>query len=288
MGISTVLGRTHEIDLPGGRIRYHDTGAGSPVLFVHGLLVNADLWRKIVPGIAAAGYRCLTPDWPLGSHQIPVPDASLTVPGVVDLIASFIERLDLTDVTVVANDTGGALTQVLLTRHPARIGRVVLAAVDSYEAFMPPPFNVFPLLAKIPGSMRPVTEVARIRALHSTPVVFGSIAKRPLPPEIADSYLVPSRESGAIRRNLRLFLKGAKSRYTLEAASHFGSVEIPVQVVWAREDKIFPMSYAERLTRDLPHATLKIIDDSYTFIPEDQPELLTESILEFTRLHATP
>lgn len=288
MGISTELGRTHEIDLPGGRIRYHDTGEGSPVVFVHGLLVNADLWRKVVPGIAAAGHRCLTPDWPLGSHQIPIPDANLTVPGLADLIASFLDRLDLTDVTVVANDTGGALTQVLMTRHPARIGRVVLASVDSYEAFMPPPFNVFTWLAKIPGSMRPVVEVARIRALHSTPLVFGLIAKRPLPPEIADSYLVPSRESGAIRKNLRLFLKNAKARYTLEAATHFGSVEIPVLVVWAGEDKVFPLSYAERLTRDLPNATLKIIDDSYTFLSEDQPELLTESILEFTRLHATP
>ncbi|MFB8277184.1 alpha/beta fold hydrolase [Nocardia colli] len=288
MGISTELGRTHEVDLPCGRISYHDTGEGSPVVFVHGLLVNADLWRKVVPGIAAAGHRCLTPDWPLGAHRIPVPDANLTVPGLADLIASFLERLDLTDVTVVANDTGGALTQVLMTRHPARIGRVVLAAVDSYEAMMPPPFNLFTWLAKLPGSMRPVIELARIRALHATPLVFGLVAKRAVPPEIADSYLAGSRASGAIRKNLRLFLKNAKATHTLEAATHFGSVEIPVLVVWAREDKVFPMSYAERLTSDLPNATLKVIDDSYTFIPEDQPELLTESILEFTRLHATP
>jgi pimeloyl-ACP methyl ester carboxylesterase len=288
MAISTSLGRTHEVDLPGGRIRYHDTGAGAPVVFVHGLLVNADLWRNVVPAVAAAGHRCLTPNWPLGSHEIPVPAADLTPAGVADLIAAFLEQLDLTDVTIVANDTGGAITQVLLTRRPERIGRVVLAAVDSYEGFLPPAFAPLSLLARIPGSMRPLLEPMRIRALHRLPIAFGWVAKRPVPPEIADSYLLPSRRSGAIRKDLRRFLKTAKRSYTLEAARHFGSVRVPVLVVWAREDKIFPMSFAERLVADLPEATLKVIDDSYTFLPEDQPELLTESILEFTRLHATP
>ncbi|MFQ6396688.1 alpha/beta fold hydrolase [Nocardia sp. KC 131] len=288
MGTSTSLGRTHEVDLPGGRIRYHDTGEGAPVVFVHGLLVNADLWRKVVPAVAAAGHRCLTPDLPLGSHSIPVPDADLTPTGVADLIAAFLERLDLNDVTLVANDTGGAITQILLTRNPARIGRVVLASVDSYESFFPQPLAALPLLARIPGSLRPLTELMRIRALHRLPIAFGWASKYPVPPEIVDSYLLPSRNSAAIRKDLRRFIKSVHRRYTLEAATRFPSVRIPVLVAWAREDKFFPVSFAERLAGDLPNATLKFIDDSYTFLPEDQPELLTETILEFTRLHATP
>ncbi|MEV6322383.1 alpha/beta hydrolase [Nocardia sp. NPDC051787] len=288
MATSTALGRIYEVDLPGGRIRYHEAGEGAPVVFVHGLLVNADLWRKVVPAIAAAGYRCLTPDWPLGSHEIPVPAAELTPVGVADLIAAFLERLDLTDVTLVANDTGGAITQVLLTRDRSRIGRVVLASVDSYEGFLPQPFTALPLLAKIPGSLRLLTEVMRIRALHRLPMAFGWVTKRPVPPEITDSYLLPSRNSAAIRKDLRRFLKSAHRRYTLEAARHFAGVDIPVLLAWAREDRLFPVSFAERLARDLPNVTLTLIDDSYTFLPEDQPELLAESILEFTRLHATP
>ncbi|MGW4844017.1 alpha/beta fold hydrolase [Nocardia brasiliensis] len=288
MATSTTLGRTHEVDLPGGRIRYHETGEGPPVVFVHGLLVNADLWRNVVPGIAAAGYRCLAPDWPLGAHSIPVPDADLTPTGVADLIAAFLERLDLTDVTIVANDTGGAITQVLMTRHPARIGRVVLAAVDSYEGFLPAPFTALGWLGWVPGSLRPLLEALRIRALHRTPLAFGLVVKRLPPREIVDSYVLPSRRSGGVRRDLRLFLKTARKKYTLEAAKHFAGVEVPVLLVWAREDRVFPLSFAERLARDLPHATLQVVDDSYTLLPEDQPELLTAAILEFTRLHATP
>ncbi|WP_406237268.1 alpha/beta fold hydrolase [Nocardia sp. NBC_01009] len=288
MGISTSLGRTHEVDLPGGRIRYHDTGEGPPVVFVHGLLVNADLWREVVPVVAAAGYRCLSPDLPLGAHSIPVPDADLTPTGVADLIAAFLEQLDLTDVTIVANDTGGAITQILLTRKPDRIGRVVLASVDSYESFFPPPFSTLPAIARIPGSLRPLTELMRIRALHRLPIAFGWAAKYPVAPEIVDSYLLPSRNSAAIRKDLRRFITSVHRRYTLEAATHFAAVRIPVLVAWAREDKFFPVSFAERLAHDLPNATMTLIDDSYTFLPEDQPELLAETILEFTRLHATP
>ncbi|WP_225727150.1 MULTISPECIES: alpha/beta fold hydrolase [unclassified Nocardia] len=288
MATSTALGPAHEIDLPGGRIRYHETGEGAPVVFAHGLIVNADLWRKVVPVVAAAGYRCITPDWPLGSHSIPMPHADLTPPGVADLMAAFLEKLDLNDVTWVANDTGGALTQILLTRNPDRIGRVVLASVDSYDSFFPGGLKALTLLAKIPGSMRPMTELLRIRALHSLSISFGMAAKYPMPPEVIDSYLLPSRNSGAIRKDLRRFVKSVKSSYTLDAAKRFGAVRQPVLLAWAAQDRFFPVSYAERLAADLPNATLRLIDDSYTFLPEDQPELLAEAILEFTRLHATP
>ncbi|MEV6767523.1 alpha/beta hydrolase [Nocardia sp. NPDC051030] len=288
MAISTSLGRAHEVDLPGGRIRYYDSGEGAPIVFVHGLLVNADLWRKVVPGLVAAGYRCVAPEWPLGSHEIPVPTADLTPTGVADLIAAFLERLDLRDVTLVANDTGGAITQVLLARNRSRVGRVVLASVDSYESFLPGPLKGLPWIARIPGSVRATIEPMRIRALQRLPIGFGWVAKRPIPPDIADSYLLPSRNSAAIRKDLRRLLKTLKSRYTLDAAKHFGKIDIPVLVAWASEDKFFPVSFAERLAKDFPKATLTLIDDSYTFLPEDQPELLTSAILEFTRLHATP
>ncbi|MEV0358474.1 alpha/beta hydrolase [Nocardia sp. NPDC050697] len=285
---SAALGAKHEIELPGARIRYHETGEGPPVVFVHGLLVNANLWRAVVPPIAAAGYRCIAPDWPLGAHDIPVPEADLSPPGVADLIAAFLEKLDLTDVTLVANDTGGAITQVLLARDPARIGRVVLASVDCYDRFLPPPFDALGVLARVPGVVRAATELLKIRALQPLPIALGWVAKHPIPREVADGYLGPSRRSAAIRHDVRRFLGSARKRHTLAAARSFPRLTLPVLVVWAREEKLFPVPLAERLVAELPNATLRLVDDSYTFIPEDQPDLLSALILEFTREHAAP
>lgn len=283
---SPARGTVHEVDLGGSTIRYRETGEGPTVVFVHGLLVNGDLWRKVVPQVAAAGYRCITPDWPLGSHEIPVPKADLSPPGVSDLIAAFLEKLDLTDVTLVANDTGGAITEILMSRNHSRVGRVVLTPSDSYEHFLPPVFKPLVASARIPGAVRFLTESLRIRALHRLPVTFGWVSKRPLPREITDAYLLPSRRSAEIRKDLRRFLIGVNKRHTLAAAQTFPTFTKPVLLAWAREDKLFPLSIAERLAADLPNATLKVIDDSYTFVPEDQPDLLVDLILEFTRLHA--
>ncbi|MFE6924743.1 alpha/beta fold hydrolase [Nocardia sp. NPDC057663] len=288
MGISSALGPAREIALSSGRIRYHDTGTGSPVVFVHGLLVNADIWRGVVPGVVAAGHRCLTPDWPLGSHSIPMPDADLTPTGIADLIAEFLDALDLADVTIVANDTGGALTQILMTRRPERIGRVVLAAVDCYEVFPPFPFGALLKVAKLPGTIAPLLAPMRWKPMQRLPLAFGLVTKHALPQEIAESYLRPAQRNAAIRADLRRFAAGVDNRVTLAAAEHFAEVEFPVLVVWSTEDRLFPMALAQRLAADLPKASLRTVDDSYTFVPEDQPELLAELIVEFTRLHAAP
>jgi pimeloyl-ACP methyl ester carboxylesterase len=114
------------------------------------------------------------------------------------------------------------------------------------------------------------------------------VTKQPLPHEIADSYLLPSRNSAAIRADLRRFLRDIHKRHTLAAARSFGEWDLPVLLAWAPEDKVFRLDFAQRLAHDLPHATLRTIEDSLTFIAEDQPELLSQLIVEFTRLHATP
>jgi pimeloyl-ACP methyl ester carboxylesterase len=287
MSISDQLGAVHKVDVPGGSIEYRERGAGRPVLFVHGLLVNGDIWRNVVPVLAEAGYRCVTPDWPLGSHRVPMPGADLTPPGVAALIASFLEALDLRDVTIVANDTGGALTQILITQHPDRVGRVVLTPADCFERFFPPAFAMLPIAARVPGAVWALIQSMRWRALQRLPIAFGWLAKRRMPNEIVDSYLVPSRRSAAIRRDLARFLRNVHKRHTLAAAELLPKFEKPVLLAWATEDKVFPLSLAHRLAERLPDATIVEIADSYTFVPEDQPVVLAEHILDFVRANAT-
>ncbi|PZS31572.1 MAG: alpha/beta hydrolase [Pseudonocardiales bacterium] len=280
------LGTARELELAGGRIRYWERGDGPVVLFVHGLLVNADLWRKVVPLVAAGGLRCIAADWPLGSHEIAVPDADLSPPGVAALIADFLDRLDLHDVTVVANDTGGAITQILMTQHPERIGRVVLTPSDCFERFFPPMFALLPKLARVPGGTWALVQLLRLRATHRLPLAFGWLTKRPVPAGVMDSYLQPSRRSAAVRLDLARFLRRVDSKHTLAAATKLPGFTKPVLLAWSGEDRLFPLSLARRLDAVLPDARLVIVPDTFTFIPEDQPDRLAELIVEFARDHA--
>lgn len=274
---------THEIELSGGRIRYHEQGDGPPVLFVHGLLVHSGLWRDVVPGVAEAGFRCLAPDWPLGAHTVPVPGADLSPPGVAAMIAEFCERMGLADVTVVANDTGGAITQILMANHPERIGRVVLTPSDSFERFFPPMFGYLPRLARVPGAVDTLVTVLRTRALHRLPMTFGWLAKRPVD---ATPFLEPSRAPG-VREDLRRFLTGVHRRHTLAAVGGLRRFDKPVLLAWAIEDRLFPISLAHRLAAVLPDATIVGVEDSYTFVPLDRPDRLTELVVDFARARTT-
>ncbi|MCE7009081.1 alpha/beta hydrolase [Kibdelosporangium philippinense] len=262
-------------------IDYTEWGDGPPVVFVHGLLVNSGLWRTVAPAVADAGNRCIAPDWPLGGHATPVPDADLTPPGVADLITEFLDTVDLSDVTLVANDTGGALVQLAMTRNPDRIGRVVLTPSDCFDAFFPPMFAPLPKLAKLPGFANVLVAGLRSRLIQRSPLAFGFVAKRPVPNEIVDSYLAPARRSKAVRDDLTRFVRSVHNRHTLAAAERLPQFTKPVLLAWAREDKVFPIELAYRLGEILPNATVVEIDDSYTFVPEDQPAELAEQIIKF-------
>jgi pimeloyl-ACP methyl ester carboxylesterase len=278
----TALGTGATVTLRGGRIAYAERGSGPPVVFVHGLLVNANLWRKVVPVVADAGFRCIAPDWPLGAHRLPMPaDADLTPSGVARLIAEFLDALDLTDVTVVANDTGGALIQILMANHPERLGRVVLTPCDAFEAFLPEPFTALPRLVRLPGAVWLASRLLRLPVVQRRPTTFGWLAKHGIPAEIIDSYLRPGYDSRWIRRDTRRFIAGVHNRYTLAAATALTGFDRPVLLVRAQDDRIFPARLFDRLAATLPDARLVTVADSYTFVPEDQPSELARLIVEF-------
>ena len=277
------LGAPRDVTLSNATVRIFESGPsdGPPVVFVHGLLVNADLWQHVAPRLAEAGLRSIAVDWPLGSHDLPVPDADLTPPGVADLVAELLDVLDLQDVTVVGNDSGGAITQILITRKPERIGRVVLTPSDSFEKFFPPLFAALPIAARVPGAAKVLTQALRARWVQRLPIGFGWLTKRPMPDEVVDSFLRPSRERREILEDTRRFLRTVHRRHTLEAAEKLGTFDRPVLLAWAREDRVFPISLAERLAAILPDATIAPIADSLTFVPLDQPEVLANLIVEF-------
>jgi pimeloyl-ACP methyl ester carboxylesterase len=273
----------HEVHLPQGTIRYREDGTGEPLLFVHGVVVNGDLWRKVVPRLAK-DFRCIVPDWPLGSHEVPMsPDADLTPPGLARLVVDFMDALGLETATLVGNDTGGAVCQLVAAEYPDRVSRLVLTSCDLYDRFPPPVFKPLAALVKVPGATWLITQSLRPRFAQRLPIAFGWVTKRHPEPEIVDSYLAPGRSSRGVRRDLGKVFGSVDSRYTVEAAEKLKSFNKPVLLAWATEDKLFPVEYARRLAADLPDATLEEIDDSYTFIAEDQPERLAEAIASFVR-----
>jgi pimeloyl-ACP methyl ester carboxylesterase len=291
MSISEQLGEPREVSLPSGAIRYRERGSGEPILFVHGLLVNGGLWRKVVPELSK-DFRCITPDWPLGSHELPMnPDADLSPPGLARLIADFADAIGINGATLVGNDTGGGLCQIAVANHPERFGRLVLTPCDAYDNFPPTFFRMIVLgvlaAARVPGLRSTLTLSARVGFLRNSPLAFGWLCKHGIDRAAAESYLRPVVSSRPVRDDLAKVLKGIRPKHTAEAATRLAGFKRPVLIVWTKEKDFFPVEHGERLARDFPNARLEWVDDSYTFVPEDQPQRLAELIAGFAREPAT-
>ena len=272
-----------EITLSAGTIRYRDEGAGPTLIFVHGVFMNHLAWRKVVPSLIAE-FRCITPDWPLGSHTVPMADdADLSPRGVARVIREFIETLDLNDVIVVGNDTGGALSQLLLSESQDRVAGLVLSSCNSFDRFVPPLFKPFRRFAELPGAIAFGVQPLRFRAFRRLPFVFGRIAKYPIPDDITDSWLEPILTDRRIRENGRRFVRGIDYQDLPRAAERLREFRKPVLLLWAREDRLFPFAFAERWMTVFPNARLVPVNDSYTYIAEDQPKFVSSQIATFAR-----
>ena len=268
-----------EVELPQGRISYREAGEGPPVVFVHGFLVDGRLWDGVAERLASS-RRCVLPDWPMGSHRRAMrPDADLSPPGMAGLIDSFLAELDLDDVTLVGNDSGGAICQVLVTRHPDRIGRLVLTDCDCYDNFPPKPFGLLPRVARVPGVM--ASMMAPMRFARARRAAFRPFSRTEVEDSVLEDWTTPARTDGGVRRDAAKFLGGMNKRHTLEAAGRFAGFAKPVLITWAPEDRVFPVKYGERLARDLPSARLERIPDARTFVPIDQPERIATAIEGF-------
>ena len=272
-----------EAKLAQGTIHYREAGEGPPVVFAHGLLVDGRLWRKVTP-LLEDSFRCIVPDLPLGSHVRPMnPDADLSPPGLARLIADFLEVLELENVVLVANDTGGAISQITAANHPERIGRLILTNCDAFENFLPPAFRPLQWGARVPGLLTGLLQGMRFAPMRRLPIAYGWLIKRDFAGAPTREWVDPYLSNRAVRRDTVKVLKGIDPRHTLEAAEKLRHFERPVLLAWAVEDRFFKLSFAERLAATIPGARLERIQDSYTFVSEDQPERLAELIARFAR-----
>jgi pimeloyl-ACP methyl ester carboxylesterase len=272
-----------EVQLTNGTIGYRDSGSGEPLLFVHGLLVNGLLWRKVVP-LLEGDFRCIVPDLPLGSHKVAMStEADLSPPGLAAMLDELMAKLELERVTLVANDTGGAIAQITAANHPERIGRLVLTNCDAFENFLPPAFRPLQWAARVPGLFTASIQGMRLEFLRRhMPMAFGWLIKHDLEGAPLADWVRPTLSDRTVRRDTIKVLRGISPRYTLEAAETLRGFDRPTMLAWAREDRFFKPSFAERLAETIPGARLEWVDDSYTFVSEDQPERLAELINAFS------
>ncbi|MDQ6835559.1 MAG: alpha/beta hydrolase [Actinomycetota bacterium] len=279
------------IELPHGTVRYRVSGPDRadvpPVVFVHGFLVDGSLWMATADALADAAVRSYAPDWPLGSHTIALgPGADQSPRGVAGQVIAFLEALELTDVTLVGNDTGGAICQFLLDRDPSRIGRVVLTNCDAFDNFPPAPFATLFKAFRSATAIRALLAPMRATAVRHSAAGFGLLVESPLNAAQTRAWVQPCLSDAGVRDDVARFAQAVDPQDLLAVSDRLGAFDGPGLLVWGAADRFFKLEFARRLCDVFARGRLIEIAGGRTFIPHDHPARLAQEILAFSRAPA--
>ena len=268
------------VQLPTGPIAYTDSGGSGPVVvLVHGVLMDHNLWGRVVPDLAEE-VRVIAPTLPLGAHTQPMSDgADLSMRSQIHLLADFLDALDLQDVTLVVSDWGGPLFLTAEGRDQ-RVGRLVVTPCEAFDNFPPGlPGRVAALGAVSDLNLRVGLSLLRVGWARRSPLMMGWMTKRPLPAEVIEAWTGPGLSDRRVRRDFRAYVRGMWSKAECVAATqaleHF---DRPAMVIWSPENKVMPAEHGSRLAR-LLHAPLIEVGDAYVLLSQDQPAILAQHVL---------
>jgi pimeloyl-ACP methyl ester carboxylesterase len=263
-----------------GKVEYRDLGQGPVIVFLHLILADDTHWDKLA-SLLSGRFRCIFPTLPMGAHRIPAdPDADLSAAGLARAIAELIGHLGASDVTLVGNDSGGAIAQVVAANHPECLSRVVLTNCDMYDAFPPKMFSYFKALPYIPGGIALTARTLQIRALWGLPFVFGLLTNEVDGVKI-DRWTKAMLANKLVRRDVRKVIKGFGPEVTNSAAATLRNTTLPFLVAWGADDKVFKPALAKRFCEEVPSAKLVMIEKCKTLVCWDQPERIAELIAGF-------
>ena len=271
------------IQLSAGTIDYLDTGGDGPVVVpVHGLIQDGSVWRDVVADLRT-DHRCVVPTLPLGAHRSPMaPEADLSIDGQAHLLAEFVDRLDLHDVTLVANDWGGPL--ITATERPELIDRLVLTPCEAFDNLPPGLPGKFAALAgRVPGGLFLAAQALRIRPLRGMPTVLGRMLTAPIPHDLVDGWIVPLRTNRGVRRDLARYIRTTDEGSLDAITGDLARLDVPVLVAWTTDDLVMPAEHGPRLADLVPDGRYVEIADSRTLVPLDQPTVLARLVREFVR-----
>jgi pimeloyl-ACP methyl ester carboxylesterase len=271
-----------ELALKQATIEYQEFGPKDsgypPMLFVHGVLVDGQLWHKVAETLGRRGYRCIVPTLPLGSHTIPVRDATvLSLAGVAGLINDAIVALNLSDVTLVGSDTGGGICQLVIDAHPDRIGRLVLTNCDAFDKCPPAPFDLVFAVLRGPVSIKALFAPMRLAALRRSPLGFGLLINQP-DPEMTADWLRPCLKDSRICRDLASLLRHVAKTDLTEVATRLPRFDKPVTLVWGQSDRCFTPGLGRRLAAVFSNGKLIEVPTAKTFVALDNPEAVIDAI----------
>jgi pimeloyl-ACP methyl ester carboxylesterase len=265
-----------------GPAAFLDTGdrPGPAALFVHGVGTASSLWRNVIEHLGDE-HRCVAVDLPLHGRTPAADDYALGT--TAEFVANFCDALGLTDIDLVANDTGGAIAQIFAARHSDLLRSFTLTNCETHDNVPPKAFLATVLLARaglFAGLLRRITRDTR----RARRLMFGAGYQdvEQLPEEVVRSWIEPLTGSPERAHEFQRWLAALRPRDLLAAEPQLAQLNVPTLIVWGTGDRFFNVKWAYWLRDLIPGAkTVVEVVDGRLFFPAERPVELATPLMEF-------
>src|SRR5216683_3696285 len=275
---TTSLPPRQTVRTPFGDIAYLEAGRGPAALFIHGVFLNADLWRHQLAGLAGL-RRCIAVDLLAHGHSpCPPSGQELTISLQAEMILALLDTLGIDSADLVGNDSGGAIAQLIVARAPARVRTLTLTNCEAHDNFPPAAF------ASVHQMAREGTLAAGLAALAADPdlarAAMASSFEDPdcLSDETARSYFGPfasAEKAEAVQR----YVAGIDSSVTVAIRDDLARFLNPTLIVWGTADQFFAVHWARWLAATIPGTVRCVeVEGAKLLFPAERPGTLNREL----------
>jgi pimeloyl-ACP methyl ester carboxylesterase len=260
------------IETESGPVGYADAGSGRPALFVHGVGTGGLLWRNVI-GALMPERRCVAVDLPLHGRTPARPGQDLSLTALAKVVEDFCAALDLTGIDLVANDTGGAVAQIVAAHQPQRLATLTLTNCETQGNVPPRAFKPTVLMARA-GLFAPLTGPRLLRNLPATRKrMFGKTYQDidRLPLDVVRAYLEPLVGTKDLTRQFQRWIASMRDRDLAAVGPALRRLTVPTLMVWGTDDVFFHVRYAQWLRDAIPGATgVVTVAGGRLFFPDER------------------
>ena len=273
---------THRVETPSGHISYAADGAGPVALFVHGVVLNKHLWRHQLAGLSDI-RRCIAVDLLAHGDTEIAPDQDVSVTANATMLKEVLDALNIDQVDVVGNDSGGGIAQIFAALNPGRVRSLTLTNCDAHDNWPPEAFKPFVDMVKAGGLREILEAMLADKTIFRSPGALGPAYERPetVTDEDIETYLRPLVRSEQRTRDLQRFVVAFDNKHTRVIEPQLRQLQAPTLIVWGTDDVYFPVTWAHWLADTIPGAKPPVeLEGARIFFPDERAEAFNQLLRE--------
>jgi pimeloyl-ACP methyl ester carboxylesterase len=268
------------VETPSGRISYMEQGTGPAALFVHGVLLNGYLWRHQLTELSDI-RRCIAVDLLAHGDTEVAPGQDVSVTANAEMIRQFLEALQIDQVDLVGNDSGGGIAQIFAALYPDRVRTLTLTDCDTHDNWPPEAFKPFLAMAAGGGLRGTLDVMLSDKSIYRSPQALGPAYEHPerLTDDSIETYLRPFVKTRQRTRDLEHFLAAFDNKHTLAVEDRLKKLTAPTLIVWGTDDIYFDVKWSHWLAENIRGVRRRVeLKGARIFFPEERSEEFNQEL----------